>query len=212
KLGVFSKGMAGHAPANDSMKTRRFRAIVALLFLGPPLYLAVLGAILVAWGSRDRTEKADVIMIFGAGVTANGQPSPILRARTRHAFELWERGLAPKIVCSGGVGKYRPAEAVVSAQLLRNWGVPANSIIIEDKSTSTRENALNTALLLPRGTSVIGVSQAFHLWRCHRNLTKVGFKVFTSPDVGWDALRPVSKTFYALREAVLVTRDVVFYP
>ncbi|PQV65102.1 DUF218 domain-containing protein [Abditibacterium utsteinense] len=179
-------------------------AAVAVL----PLYIVVLGALLVRFGARDHAQKADAIIVFGARVNSNGQASPILRARTRHAFELWKRGLAPLIVCTGGVGDFPPAEALVSRQLLQSWGVPSNAILVDDKSVSTCENARNAAALLPHGARVIAVSEAFHLWRCRRECARFSLVAFPSPETaGWNALRPQSRCFYLGREALVVTRD-----
>lgn len=193
------------------MKIPGRRMIITMIFVAMPCYIAVLGATLVRWGAHDRAQKADAIIIFGARVHEGGVASPILRARTRQAFELWARGLAPKIVCTGGVGKDPPAEARVSHSLLRGWGVPESVILIDDKSASTRENARNAAALLPRSARVIAVSEAFHLWRCRRDCAKFSFVAFTSPDTeGWKALRWQSRCFYAAREAIVVTRDLIF--
>ena len=193
------------------MKVSTRRTVLAFAVVAVPLYLAVSGAILVRYGAQERAQKAEAIIIFGARVEASGQASPILRARTRHAFELWKQGFAPRIVCTGGVGDFPPAEALVSKQLLQSWGVPASAILVDDKSVSTRQNARNAAALLPRGARVIAVSEAFHLWRCRRDCAKFALIVFTSPDTaGWNALRWQSRCFYATREAIVVTRDLVF--
>ena len=191
------------------------RRLILLLFLlaAPPLLLAGLGASLHFWGKQDRTQPADAIIVFGAYVNKRGQASPILRARNRHAFELWKRGLAPIIVCTGGIVTHSPAEAIVSKRLLEEWGVPSKAILVEDKSTSTWENARNTAALLPRGARVIGVSEPFHLWRCRRNCEAFGLTLYTSPETsGWDRLSPYSKASQFFREATVVTRDVLSSP
>lgn len=192
------------------MKKSRRNALLIFCFLAPPLYGAVLGAILVSWGTRDRAEKADAILIFGAKVNKTGQASLLLRARTYHAFELWQRGLAPVIVCTGGIGDFPPAEAAVQVALLQKWGVPATAILREETSTSTRENARYAAALLPRGAKIIAVSQPFHLWRCRRDCAKFGLIALTSPEMqGWNVLRWEKRALYALREAAAVTRDVL---
>ena len=176
----------------------------------PALLLGCLGLWLHLWGRADRAQSADAIVIFGASVRDGGHASPILRARTRHGFELWQRGLAPKIVCTGGVGTFPPAESEVQKRLLIGWGVPQAAILVDDKSTSTLENARNAASLLPRGARVIAVSEPFHLWRCCRNCSKFGLTAFPSPDIdGWNALRGISKAFYIGREAIVVLRDLV---
>lgn len=186
------------------------RRPVLLLLAIPPLLVAGVGLGLHLWGKQDRAQRADAIVIFGARVNPGGQASPVLRARTRHAFNLWKKGLAPVIVCTGGVGTHPPAEAVVSRQLLEEWGVPKQAIRVDDKSTSTRENARNAAALLPPRSRAIGVSQPFHLWRCRRDCATFGLELYTSPEIsGWERLRPVSKAYYCTREAALVTRDVL---
>lgn len=193
------------------MRRRRlYLALFAALLL-PLIGLLGLGIWLERWGRVDRARKADAILIFGAKVRSGGVPSPLLRARTWHAFELWKRGFAPKIVCTGGVGDYPPAESIVQTQLLVGWGVPREDILREERSTSTRENALFAAGLLPRGAKVIAVSDPFHLWRCRRDCTRAGLRASTSPELpGWDELPFQSRLFYCVREAALVTRDAIF--
>lgn len=192
------------------IKPRR-RALFAALLLAPPLYGSLLGAYLFHAGNRDDAQTSDAIIIFGAHVQRNGSASPILRARTRHAFELWQRGLAPRLICTGGIGTWPPAEALVQKRLLRTWGVPESAISVDETSTSTRENALNAARLLPRGARVIAVSESFHLWRCHREAVKAGLRVFTSPETpGWNALQRRTRVYYLAREVVAVTRDLIF--
>ena len=193
------------------MRRRRLFLVFSALIALPLVGLLGFGAWLERWGHVDRATPASAIIIFGAKVRADGSASSLLRARTRHAFELWKRGLAPKIVCTGGVGDFAPAESVVQTRLLTGWGVPASAIVREEKSTSTRENALFASQLLPRGAKVIAVSDPFHLFRCRRDLARVGLSASTSPEVaGWDALPIQSRVFYCAREAALVLRDTLF--
>jgi len=177
--------------------------------------LIVLGAWLHHWGSQDRIKGGSghrfaAIIIFGARVNSRGEPSVILRGRTEHAFELWRRGVAPAIVCTGGVGTYPPAEAQVEQKLLSDWGVPRSALLVDDSSTSTRENAFNAAVLLGGHGDVVAVSEPFHLWRCRRDCRLAGLNAFASPEwEGWRVLSPPGKLYYLVREAILVTRDSV---
>ena len=202
---------AGRADSIPLMRRRRpfffvLFAVVVLLFVA----LLVTGRVLERWGRVERARKADAILIFGAGVQADGSPSILLRSRTRHAFELWQAGFAPKIVCTGGVGTFSPAESVVQTRLLLGWGVPASAIVREEKSTSTRENALFAAPLLAPRAQVIAVSDPFHLWRCRRDSERAGLRATTSPALsGWDTLSPYLRLFLSLREAALVARDTL---
>ena len=185
--------------------------IASVLLVAPLLYLSALGFWLQSWGSRDRAQKADAILIFGTGVKADGSASLTLRARTRHAYDLWKRGLAPLIVCTGGRGTYPPAESVAQQKLLVGWGVPATAIRKEEQSTSTWENVRYGAPLLPPNSTVIAVSDPYHLWRCQRNCAQFGLTATTSPaTAAWTQLRPRRRVFFCLREAALVTRDLIF--
>lgn len=191
-------------------RRRRFFLSLLACVVIPLVALLSLGVWLERWGRVDRARKSDAIIVFGARVRSDGSPSPLLRARTWHAFELWKRGLAPKIVCTGGVGDYPPAESVVQGKLLLGWGVPASALLRDEKSTSTRENALFAARLLPGGARVIAVSDPFHVWRCRRDCARAGLRASTSPELpGWDELPLLSRVFYCVREAALVVRDTL---
>ncbi len=188
---------------------RRLFISFAVLAIPFAAFLGI-GVWLERWGRVERARPSDAILIFGAKVQPDGKPSWLLRSRTRHAFELWKRGLAPRIVCTGGIGTFAPAEAVVQSDLLEGWGVPAGAILRDERSTSTRENALFAARLLPRGARVVAVSDPFHLWRCRRDCTLAGLLASTSPALqGWDALPSWSRLFLDVREAALVARDTL---
>jgi len=88
----------------------------------------------------------------------------------RRAAELYHQGLAPRILFTGGLGRNTEGllpepEAVRFARVAMECGVPAENILIEDKSTNTRENIEFTRKLLdkkgiPRG-HILGVHQPF---------------------------------------------------
>src|SRR2546430_2502551 len=53
--------------------------------------------------SRDQATTSDAIVVLGAA-QYNGRPSPVFRARLDHAAALYQRGLAPVVLVTGGVG------------------------------------------------------------------------------------------------------------
>ena len=198
-------------PRLSSRPRRRHRLIIAgVLLVAPLLYVGALGYGLSSWGMIERAQPSDAILIFGTGVREDGTASSTLRARARHGYELWKLGLAPLIVCTGGVGAHPPAESLVQEKLLIEWGVPASVILREERSTSTWENAMYAAPLLPKGASVIAVSDPFHLWRCQRDCEAFGLKATTSPALSnWNVAPRSARASLCAREAVLVTRDLV---
>lgn len=96
-----------------------------------------------------RRRKYDYIIIHGAGLDGT-RPTPLLAGRIDKALELWNKQHQQgKFVASGGQG----ADEVVSeAQAMRDYllekGVPADAILMEDKSTTTWENLKNSIAVI----------------------------------------------------------------
>ena len=95
----------------------------------------------------EAPEKADLILAAG---------SHDLRV-PRHAAGLFLAGLAPWLMCTGGLGKiteglWSEPEAVIFARECRALGVPEERLLLEDRSTNTGENfRFGRELLLRRG-------------------------------------------------------------
>ena len=108
----------------------------------------------------EEPQKADCIVGFGNFNTDIA----------RRAAELYHQGLAPKILFTGGLGRNTEGllpepEAVRFARVAMEFGVPVEDILIEDKSTNTKENIEFTRALLekegiPYG-HILGVHQPF---------------------------------------------------
>lgn len=86
-------------------------------------------------GMHQTPTKADCIVGFGNFNTNIA----------RRAAELYHQGYAPKILFTGGLGRntsrlFTEPEAVRFAKVAMECGVPECDIILEDKSTNTREN------------------------------------------------------------------------
>src|SRR2546422_10962608 len=81
------------------------RKLAGVLVLAIALVLGwaavVVAAALAA--SRDQATTSDAIVVLGAA-QYNGRPSPVFRARLDHAAALYQRGLAPVVLVTGGVG------------------------------------------------------------------------------------------------------------
>ena len=86
-------------------------------------------------GMHQTPTKADCIVGFGNFNTDIA----------RRAAELYHQGYAPKILFTGGLGRntkslFPEPEAVRFAKVAMACGVPEADIILEDKSTNTKEN------------------------------------------------------------------------
>jgi uncharacterized SAM-binding protein YcdF (DUF218 family) len=133
--------------------------------------------------AKDEARPADAIVVFGAA-EYNGTPSPVLKARLDHAFDLEERGLAPVVITTGGKGGdpiY--TEAGVSADYLIQRGVAKEKILVDDRSESTYESVQAVAGILRQlhAKTCVAVSDGFHLYRIKVFFRDVGVATYGSP-------------------------------
>lgn len=102
--------------------------------------------------------------------------------RILHTLMLYKKGRFGKIIISGGSGSVRPRQATEAGELrniLLQAGVPDSSIILENKSRNTRENARFTADMLktkPEMQKLLLVTSAFHMRRAAGCFEKAGLK------------------------------------
>src|SRR5436853_6188895 len=72
---------------------------------------------------RDEAQPADAIVVLGAA-QYNGRPSPVLKARLDHAYELYKKGYAHQIITTGSYGPDPNfSEAQVSTKYLVQRGI-----------------------------------------------------------------------------------------
>src|SRR5512143_2492973 len=91
------------------------------------VFLGVTGIRIVRAAGETPAQRADAIVVFGAAEYA-GRPSPVYRARLDHAYDLFERGIAPMVITTGGAGadpKFN--EGGVGRDYLSRRGIPDRS-------------------------------------------------------------------------------------
>jgi uncharacterized SAM-binding protein YcdF (DUF218 family) len=153
---------------------------VCLVFL--VLWGATLAAVLLV-GNRDSAQKADAIVVLGAAQYA-GRPSPVLEARLDHAIRLYRRGIAPRLIVTGGKAEGDiTSEAETSARYARRNGVPESAIVLEDESRSTTEqmHAVARMARTRHYSAVVLVSDRFHMLRLLLTAWKLNLTAYGSP-------------------------------
>jgi uncharacterized SAM-binding protein YcdF (DUF218 family) len=165
--------------------------------------------------------RGDVIVLLGGGLldnvpdlTGRGAPTGDALARTVTAVRVQRQLGVPIIVSGGVVYPGRGAEAPVLRRFLIDLGVPAEQILLEERSRDTSDNARFSAeIIRQRGfTSPILLTSAYHMRRSLVAFTRAGVTVTplpanfqASPDKRiWSDLLPeahsLSATNKALRE------------
>lgn len=132
---------------------------------------------------QDEARHADVILVLGAA-EYRGRPSPVLRARLDHAFDLYKRGIAPRIMTTGGAGGDPVyTEGGVGRSYLIGRGVPSEVIIVESEGESTVHSMAAAAEIMRRMGlhSAVAVSDGYHIFRVKRLLQSRGLRVYGSP-------------------------------
>jgi len=171
--------------------------------------LAYLGSICVGIeraASQGQVHPADVIVVFGAA-EYSGRPSPVYRARLDHAFDLFQRGVAPVIITTGGAAADPSySEGGVGHDYLLHRGVPDANLIAETQGSDTAQSAARVAVIMRTNhmRSCVAVSDAYHVFRIRKLLQHEGVQVYVAP-------RPDSRphSFWQRTEAVL--REAISY-
>src|SRR2546422_6034708 len=107
---------------------RAVGGVLLLVVLLALIWAAVVVAVAIQ-AAHDEAAGADAIAVVGAA-QYNGRPSPVFRARLDHAATLYQRGLAPTVLVTGGVGAHDTLnEADVGRDYLLRLGIPGNVVL-----------------------------------------------------------------------------------
>lgn len=131
----------------------------------------------------SRLEPAEAIVVLGNRPPrgADGKVAAETRRRVEAGVALYERGLAPRLLVTGGPTK-EGVEADVMAALARELGVPSDALMLERRATDTITNARESVDLLCAGHApcrprLIVVSNPYHLARAKRLFECAGAEV-----------------------------------
>ena len=158
------------------------RRVVAALGVAAGLWLTSAAAV-VYTATHDDAAKAQAIVVLGAA-QYRGRPSPVLRARLDHAVALYRKGVAPRLVLTGGIAEGDTAsEAAVSRLYALAAGVPDSAILLENEGRTTSQSLAGVARLLRarRLDTVVVVSDPFHVLRAETVARRMGLTTFGSP-------------------------------
>jgi uncharacterized SAM-binding protein YcdF (DUF218 family) len=158
------------------------RLVLGVLLVG---VLVVGGTAFRVWqvARGDDRSAADAVLVLGAAQYA-GTPSKVLEARLRHAMDLFDEGVAPYIVTTGG---NQPGdthtEASAGVRWLTEHGVPEDRVIPVEEGNDTLGSVEAAAdVLRARGWQrVVIVSDPWHSLRARTMAADAGLDATTSP-------------------------------
>jgi uncharacterized SAM-binding protein YcdF (DUF218 family) len=137
---------------------------------------------------NERPEGATAIVVLGGGVLApelGGELDSTSLYRCLHAASLYRQGKPCLVVVSGGKPDPTvpgPACADLMAAFLIQLGARAEDVIVENRSRTTYENAVESRKLLEERQvrQIVLVTEAVHLHRALLCFRKEGLEVMPS--------------------------------
>lgn len=121
--------------------------------------------------------RGNVLVVLGSDALENGSLGESTFWRCVFAVDVWRDSSFKRVILSGD-----PVTTAAMRDYLAWRGIPAEAMIVENRSFSTRENALNTAKLAARmdGPFVLLTSD-FHMWRASRAFAAAGLSIRPRP-------------------------------
>jgi uncharacterized SAM-binding protein YcdF (DUF218 family) len=158
------------------------KLLIFLAILAIPLYFfhgLILNKAAKYLYYKDELKPADVIVVI---------PGSETEYSVAHGAKLFKEGWArkDKIILSGGNATWKYTWSSLMKEQVISLGVPANAIFLEEKSSSTKENAIFTKEIIKkhRYTSLILVTAPYHSKRANKIFRKImgnEIKVLSAP-------------------------------
>jgi uncharacterized SAM-binding protein YcdF (DUF218 family) len=112
--------------------------------------MLLLVLIVVAWAilarrfasmSNTSRDRFDSIIVLGSPADSDGNPTPAMLARVNEGVREYERGVAPRLIFTGGPAHNEYVEADVMAKAAAAQGIPPSAIFVETRAEDTIQNA-----------------------------------------------------------------------
>ncbi len=195
------------SPADVKRPLRRHWTLwLGALAAGVVIWLASICLGILHEASQQEIHSADAIVVFGAA-EYSGRPSPVYRARLDHAFDLFQRGIAPVVITTGGAAA-DPSfnEGGVGHDYLMHRGIPDANLIAETQGSDTAQSAQRIGVIMRANhmRSCVAVSDAYHVFRIRKLLEHEGIQVYVSP-------RPDSRPHSRWQRAESMLREAIGY-
>ncbi|MFA9424191.1 MAG: vancomycin high temperature exclusion protein [Sedimentibacter sp.] len=108
--------------------------------------------------------NADCILVLGAGVRANGLPSPMLEDRLIQGIELYNMGSSKRLLMSGDHRQEDYDEVNAMKDYAMNTGIVSEHIFMDHAGFSTYESLYRARDIFQVKKTII-VTQKYHLYR-----------------------------------------------
>jgi SanA protein len=153
--------------------------LLALAALGLlALFLPRLVITLYGWSRVYTVETAPirpVAVVFGAGLTRSGLPTPILRDRVETAARLYFAGKVQKLLMSGADRFDAYSEPDAMRQYALTLGVPSEAVVVDNAGLRTYDTCYRARAIFGVDSALL-VTQDWHLPRALFVCNALGLK------------------------------------
>lgn len=185
-------------------------ALLTLILIGMITFTALLGAVIA--GDHDEINgQPEAMIILGCQVKPWG-PSILLQDRLNTALAYLREHPDLTVVTSGGQGKDEPTtEAAAMRDYLVENGIPAERILLEERSHNTIQNLRYSLAALDesgyQGDGVVVVSNGFHLARVRMLWDRTGYGALTLSTLAAPSSHLPSRVAMYIREPLALVKS-----
>ncbi|MEU9415580.1 YdcF family protein [Streptomyces sp. NPDC051000] len=196
-LAIFAVlALAVVAMASGSTKVAGMTAMVIMIAVYVSFLFVCFLAYAYLYGRIRVRGDVDYVVMLGSGLVCGDRVPPLLASRLRkgmriHTAQLARGGPAPLLLPSGGKGSN---EKVAEARAMADWliaeGVPAEHVVLEDRSRTTEENLTFSRTIMEQAKAdyrCVVVTNNFHAFRAAMMARKAGVngQVLGSPTAAY---------------------------
>lgn len=201
------------------MKKRKriLRIFITAFMFGVIMFFAVNGYVRIKSGQeiasieelkelsdQEAGKKADAVLVLGAQVKPDGNPSVMLKERLDTGIEIYQSGLTDRIIMSGDHSRDDYDEVNAMKDYAIERGVPSEHIFMDHAGLSTYESMYRAKEIF-QAENIIVVTQKYHLYRALYDAETMGLK---AKGVACDTAVYSGDTYRKVREMAAIAKDV----
>ncbi len=188
------------------------KLLVVAGFLGVTVLLILISSVAYKF-EGDAVFPADCALVFGAAVHRGGEPGPGIERRVQTAVRLYHEEKIQLLYLSGGKGSGQEAsEAEVMRGVALREGVDPDDVHTEEAATSTIENLTFAQPMMDHCTSVVGISDRYHLARIAFIADRLDWENFSTYPADWNASRHFEAQSILRESLGMLYTLVTFFP
>ncbi len=194
------------------------KKLAGILALIGCLLLTAFEIPLIHYSRTNAPDGLDVIVVLGCAVYGQS-PSRPMTERISAAYDYLKQNKDTMCIVSGGQGQGEDiSEAECMRRMLVNKGIDESRILLEDKSTSTKENIAYSYSIIEQvlgnskssdtGFSVGFVSSEYHLFRTHFLARIQGHEIYV---IAAKTTIPIVRINYFIREVPAMLKALIIH-